>query len=136
MLLPVDVAAFRKDAEAGSEEIKTANKYFGEFAPSKLLLAGPAGYDATFWITPKDAGLKFAPIRSPWKWRSPAPPFVYDLEGPDHEQAFTKELSPKFPGIKRILREGHAAHAFERFPGRALCGIDRSATTAVPPSAF
>ena len=38
VLLPVDVAAFRKDAEAGSADSKTSNKYFGEFSPSKLFL--------------------------------------------------------------------------------------------------
>ena len=114
VLLPVDVAAFRKDAEAGSPEIKTANKYFGEFSPSKLFLAGPAGYDATFWVTPKDVGLKFT-YPKPVEVEITGAAFVYELEGPDHEQVFTKELSAKFPGMKRILREGHVRYAFERF---------------------
>ena len=114
VLLPVDVAALRKDAEAGSAETRNTNKYFGEFAPSNLFLAGPAGYSATFWITPKDNGLKFT-YPKPVEVEITGAAFVYDLEAPDHEQVFTKGPSANFPGMRRILREGHVRYAFERF---------------------
>ena len=42
--------------------------------------------------------------------------FVYDLDGPDHQEVFpAKELQDQFPGIQRILREAHVRYAFERF---------------------
>jgi hypothetical protein len=116
VLLPADVAAFRKDKETGASEAAHSNKYFGEFYPSKFFLAGPAGYDATFWIDPKDHGLKFS-------WPKPieveigGAAFVYDLDPPNHQEVFPppKELAEKFSGMQRILREAHVRYAFERF---------------------
>ena len=116
VLLPIDVAAYRKDADAGVAESKTSNKYFGNFAPSKFFLSGPAGYDATFWINPKDAGLNFS-------WPNPVEveiggaAFVYDLADPNSQEVFPppKELAEKFPGMQRILRENHVRYVFERF---------------------
>ena len=46
VLLPIDLAAFRKDKDDGKPDAATSNNYFGEFYPSKFFLAGPAGYDA------------------------------------------------------------------------------------------
>jgi hypothetical protein len=116
VLLPADVAALRKDQEAGATDAATSNKYFGEFYPSKFFLTGPAGYDATFWIDPKDHGLKFL-------WPKPieieigGAAYVYDLAPPNHQEVFPppKELADKFPGMQRILREAHVRYAFERF---------------------
>ena len=50
VLLPIDIDAFRADLAAGKPEALTSNKYFGNFRPSKIFLAGPAGYFATFFI--------------------------------------------------------------------------------------
>ena len=110
VLLPVDVAALRKGDTA------TSDKYFGEFRPSKFFLAGPAGYDVTFWIDPKENGFKF-------QWPLPVEielggaAYLYDLDPPNHQEVFppSKELADKFPGMQRILRENHVRYAFERF---------------------
>ena len=45
------------------------------------------------------SGLKFT-YPKPVEVEITGAAFVYDLEGPDHEQVFTKELSAKFPGMK------------------------------------
>jgi hypothetical protein len=116
VLLPVDVAAIKKDSEAGKPEAANSNRYFGEFTPSKFFLAGPAGYDATFWINPKDAGLKFS-YPKPVEIEVGGAAYVYDLDAPNHQETFppTKELAEKFPGMHRVLRENHVRYAFERF---------------------
>ncbi|MBV9259903.1 MAG: M23 family peptidase [Pseudolabrys sp.] len=116
VLLPIDLAAYRKDRDADSADAATSNKYFGDFFPSKFFLAGPAGYDVTFWIKPSEAGFKF-------NWPKPieielgGAAYTYDLDDPNHQEIFPppKELADKFPGIKRILRENHVRYAFERF---------------------
>jgi hypothetical protein len=116
VLLPIDVAALRKDSDAGNSDLATSNRYFGDFIPSKFFLAGPAGYDATFWINPKDAGLKFS-YPNPVEIEIGGAAYVYDLDAPNHQETFppTKELAEKFPGMHRVLRENHVRYAFERF---------------------
>jgi hypothetical protein len=116
VLLPIDMAAFRKDSEGGKDDAATSNRYFGYFSPSKFFLAGPAGYDATFWIDPKDAGLKFS-YPKPVEVELGGAAFIYDLEPPNHQEVFPppKELADKFPGMQRVLRENHVRYAFERF---------------------
>jgi len=116
VLLPVDVAALRKDSEAAAPDVATSDKYFGEFSPSKFFLGGPAGYDITFWIDPKEHDFKF-------QWTKPVEielggaAYVYELDSPNHQEVFppSKELIEKFPGMQRILRENHVRYAFERF---------------------
>lgn len=116
VLLPIDVAALRKDREAGKADVTTSNRYFGNFAPSKFFLTGPAGYDATFWIDPKDAGLKFS-YPKPIEVELGGAAYIYDLDPPNHEEVFPapKELAEQFPGMQRVLRENHVRYAFERF---------------------
>jgi len=116
VLLPVDIASLRKDSETAAESAANSDKYFGEFRPSKFFLAGPAGYDVTFWIDPKENDFKF-------QWPLPVEielggaAYIYDLELPNHQEVFPppKELAEKFPGMQRILSENHVRYAFERF---------------------
>ncbi len=116
VLLPVDLAAFRKDKDERKAEVATSNKYFGGFYPSKYFLAGPAGYDATFWIDAREAGFKFQ-YPKPIEIEIGGAAYVYDLPDPNHQEVFPppKELAEKFPGMQRILRENHVRYAFERF---------------------
>jgi hypothetical protein len=116
VLLPIDIAALRKDQEAGKPDAEASNRYFGNFAPSKFFLAGPAGYDATFWIDPKDAGLKFS-YPKPVEIEIGGAAYIYDLPPPNHQEVFPppKEYAEKFPGMQRVLRENHVRYAFERF---------------------
>lgn len=116
VLLPIDLDALRKDQEAGAADAATGNKYFGDFAPSKFFLAGPAGYDTTFWINPKEAGLKFQ-YPKPVEVELGGAAYVYDLDPPNHQEVFPppKELAEKFPGMQRVLRENHVRYVFEKF---------------------
>lgn len=115
VLLPFDVDAFRKDLADGKAEAATSEKYFAGFHPSKFFLAGPAGYDATFFINPRDPLFKTY-FQKPVMLEISAGAFVYDLDGPDHQEVSTpKELEQKFPGIQRILREAHVRYVFQRF---------------------
>jgi hypothetical protein len=116
VLLPIDLAAFRKDRDAGKPEAATSNRYFGNFTPSKFFLTGPAGYDVTFWIDPKDAGLKFS-YPKPIEVELGGAAYIYELDAPNHQEVFPapKELAEQFPGMQRVLRENHVRYAFERF---------------------
>jgi hypothetical protein len=116
VLLPFDIDAFRKDVADGKPEIATSDKYFGDFHPTKFFLPGPAGYDATFAISPKDAGVRSRSDK-PIVIEISGAAFVYDLDGPEHQEVFPPRngLDVLFPGMRRILREAHVRYAFERF---------------------
>jgi hypothetical protein len=116
VLLPIDIHALRKDTEYGKVDAATPGRYFGNFAPSKFFLAGPAGYDATFWINPKEAGLKFSYSKRVEVELGGAA-YIYDLDPPSHQEVFPapKDLAEQFSGMQRVLRENHVRYAFERF---------------------
>ena len=116
VLLPFDVEAFGKDVADGKPEAATSDKYFGNFHPTKFFLPGPAGYDATFTISPDDAPVKTR-YGKPIVVEITGAAFVYDLDGPDHQEVFppSKELAALYPGMRRILREAHVRYVFERF---------------------
>jgi hypothetical protein len=116
VLLPVDLAAYRQDRDANKPDVASSNSYFGDFRPSKFFLAGPAGYDATFWIDPKDAGFEFK-FQKPVEVELGGAAYVYDLDPPELQETFAppKVLAEQFPGMQRVLRENHVRYAFERF---------------------
>ena len=116
VLLPLDVDAFRKDVADGKADAASSDKYFGAFHPTKFFLPGAAGYDATFTIGAGEAGVKTR-FDKPIVVEITGAAFVYDLDGPDHQEAFppAKDLEAMFPGMRRILREAHVRYVFERF---------------------
>jgi hypothetical protein len=115
VLLPFDVDGFRKDVADNKADAAASDKYFGGFHPTKFFLPGPAGYDATFTIDADVADIKTR-FRKPIVAEISGAAFVYDLDGPDHQEAFTPNgLQAQFPGIRRILREAHVRYAFKRF---------------------
>ena len=116
VLLPFDVDAFRKDAADNTPEAASSDKYFGQFHPTKFFLPGPAGYDATFTISAEEAGVR-SHFGKPIVVEITGAAFVYDLDGPDHQEAFPPRdgLDQLFPGMRRILREAHVRYVFERF---------------------
>jgi len=116
VLLPFNVDAFGKDVADGKAEATTSERYFANFHPTKFFLPGPAGYDATFTINPGDDPAKTR-YKKPIVVEISGAAFVYDLDGPDHQEAFppSKELAALFPGMQRILREAHVRYVFERF---------------------
>jgi hypothetical protein len=116
VLLPFDVDAFRKDVADGKADAATSDRYFGDFHPTKFFLAGPAGYDATFAINPGDGPAKTR-FKKPIVAEISGGAFIYDLDGPDHQEVFTpsKEIAALFPGMQRILREAHVRYVFTRY---------------------
>ncbi len=114
VLMPFDLEAFAKDA--GKPEAATSDKYFGDFHPNKFFLAGPAGYDATFELKPAETNFKIR-SKKPIILEISGAAFVYDLDGPDHQEVFKpkNDLDQLFPGMRRILREAHVRYVFERF---------------------
>jgi Peptidase family M23 len=115
VLLPFNLDAFRKDVSAGSPDVETSGKYFGDFRPTKFFLPGPAGYDATFVTSSAEAGIDTRFSR-PIVVEITGAAFVYDLDGPNHQEVFdARGLDDLYPGIRRILREAHVRYAFKRF---------------------
>jgi hypothetical protein len=113
VLLPLDIDALRKDAANGTADAASSDKYFAPFHPSKLFLPGPAGYTATFFADRSAFDFTF---RKPVEIEITGGAFVYDLDGPNHQEVFpAKDLQDQFPGIQRILREAHVRYTFERF---------------------
>jgi Peptidase family M23 len=116
VLLPFDTDAFRKDVAGGNAEAAMSDKYFDNFHPTKFFLPGPAGYDATFIMSPGEVPIKTR-YNKPIVIEITGGAFVYDLDGPDHQEVFppSKELAALFPGMQRILREAHVRYVFTRF---------------------
>jgi hypothetical protein len=114
VLLPIDIDAFRKDAAGGNADATTSDKYFGDFHPTKFFLPGPAGYDATFTISPDDA---HSHHNKPIVVEITGAAFVYELDGPHHEEIFPPRngLDQLFPGMRRILHEAHVRYVFTRY---------------------
>ena len=119
VLLPFDIDSFRKDIADGKDaagDKPDDDRYFGKFHPTKFFLPGPAGYDATFTISPGDAPIKTR-YAKPIVVEMSGATFVYDLDGPDHQEVFppSKEIAALFPDMRRILREAHVRYVFTRF---------------------
>jgi len=116
VLLPIDIARYRADAAAGKPEALSSDDYFGPFHPSKLFVAGPAGYSTTFLLNDGDGGLDFT-YRNPVEIEIAGAAFTYDLDGPAHEEVFpvARDIEASFPGIRRVLRDAHMRYVFERF---------------------
>jgi len=116
VLLPMDIERFEKDLADGKPEAATSDRYFGNFHPNNFFLPGPAGYDVTFELNPKEAGFSFR-FEKPIIVEISGAAFVYALDGPDHQEVFPPRngLGDLFPGMRRILREAHVRYAFERF---------------------
>ena len=119
VLLPVDLAALMRDRQAGKAEADKSNAYFYGFNPSAFFQSGPAGYDATFFIDPRqdrDLDVRFA---EPVEVAIAGAAFVYEIDGPNIAEwagePRDKDIAATFPGIRRVLREAHLRYAFERF---------------------
>ena len=119
VLLPIDLATFLKDRDAGKPESIAGDTHFAEFRPSKFFQAGPAGYDATFWIKPGDVSGLDVRFATTVEVAIAGAAFTYDIDGPNIAESSgeprDKELTAEFPGIRRVLREAHIRYAFERF---------------------
>jgi len=111
VLLPLDPATLSAEAKPDVPDPTLAG-----FHASKFFLAGPAGYDATYFIdadtVPGVSGRYVKPVEVEITGAA----FVYEIDAPSvgAEISEPKELDD-FPRIRRILREAHVRYAFERF---------------------
>jgi len=110
VLLPLDPAPLLKDPKA-----EGADAVLGGFRPSKFFLAGPAGYDVTFFIDPGIVPDVDGSYSKPAEVELTGAAYVYELDGPDIAEVREPKNLDGFPGIRRILREAHVRYAFERF---------------------
>ena len=135
VLLPFNIDAFRKDVADGKPEAATSDKYFGNFHPTKFFLPGPAGYDATFTISPDDAPAKTR-YSKPIVVEITGAAFVYDLDGPDHQEVFPPSKESRGAVSRHEARFARGACALRlRALRRALRASRSSATTSGPSAA-
>ena len=119
VLLPVDLTTFILDRDAGKAGLATSNGYFYGFNPSAFFQTGPAGYDATFFIDPREQKELDVRFSEPVEVAIAGAAFVYETEEPGIAEMSgeprDKDALAAFPGVRRILREAHLRYAFERY---------------------
>ena len=116
VLLPFDIETYLHDYTAGSVPTDLA-RYHGSIELPKFFFAGPAGYDAALLLQPAQvpdlAGIKFA---EPLQVLISGSAMLYELPGPAPARgAPVPDLEANFPGIRRVLHEGHLRYTFVRF---------------------
>ena len=121
VLLPIDVAALRKEVEA-NPALKlppdAADRFVqAGFAATKFFQAGPAGYDASFAIrTAEVKELSDIDYAEPVYVLLSGFRFTYQLGGPALPEATpVKELEGKFPGVRRAMHEYYLRTSFQRY---------------------
>ena len=118
VLLPLDVIALLRDQGNAPGDGQSANgeKYFAGFHPPRFFLSGPGGYDATFTIHTSDvAELADISLPDPVEIQISGLAFTYELDQQTPETRPVPALEGRFPGIKRLMQEGHLRYAFVQF---------------------
>ena len=86
------------------------------FAPPRFFLAGPAGYDATFTIHTADIPeLADISLPDPVEIQISGMGLYHEVDEPVPEARPVPALEARFPGIRRLIIEGHLRYAFVRF---------------------
>jgi hypothetical protein len=115
VLLPFDTASFLRDTSSGATV--DPGKYFSGFnAWNFFFFAGPAGYDASFFVQPQNSAGLDAGANSRVEVQISASSVIYqtDFATAAHGSA-VPELESKFPGLRRLSLENHTRFAFEHF---------------------
>ena len=118
VLLPVDVVALLRDHGKMPDASQPANgeNYFYGFHPPRFFLAGPAGYDATFTIHTADIPeLADISLPDPVEIQISGMGLYHEVDEPVPEARPVPALEAQFPGIRRLIIEGHLRYAFVRF---------------------
>ncbi len=118
VLLPFDVEGYRKARAARPDISPDADNFvLAGFRASRFFLAGPAGYDAAFWLRAADVStLSDIRYRKPVYLLLSGFSMLYDLGGPPLPGGEpVKDLQDKFPGIRRVLFKSYVRYAFERY---------------------
>jgi murein DD-endopeptidase MepM/ murein hydrolase activator NlpD len=118
VLLPLDVLALLRDQANASGDAQPAKseRYFAGFHAPRFFLPGPAGYDATFTIHTADiAELADISLPDPVEIQISGLAFTYEVDQQTPEMRPVPALEGRFPGIKRLMQEGHLRYAFVQF---------------------
>ena len=114
VLLPFDIDAARKEADATADRDKFIRE---NFHATEFFQAGPAGYEAAFSLRTADvAELSDIGYADPVYVLMSGFAFTYDLDGPALPKGEpVKELEADFPGIRRTLHKSYVRYSFERY---------------------
>ena len=127
VLLPIDVVALLRDHGKVPDANQPANgeSYFFGFHPPRFFLAGPAGYDATFTIHTADIPeLADISLPDPVEIQFSGMGLYNDVDEPVLEARPVPALEAQFPGIRRLIVEGHLRYTFVRFGVPYVLSID------------
>jgi Peptidase family M23 len=118
VLLPVDVIALLRDHGKVPDTNQPANgeSYFPGYHPPRFFLAGPGGYDATFTIHTGDIPeLADISLPDPVEIQIGGMAIYNEIDEPILESRSVPALEAQYPGIRRVIVEGHLRYAFARF---------------------
>jgi Peptidase family M23 len=118
VLLPVDMPALLRDGygETGNGQVANGKKYFSGFPIPRFFLSGLAGYDATFTIQTSDIReVADISLPDPVEVQISGFTFTYDVAHESPESRPVPALEARFPGIKRLLQEGHVRYVFVKY---------------------
>ncbi len=118
VLLPLDMLSLLRDQAnaTGDGQPAKSERYFGGFHAPRFFLSGPAGYDATFTIHTADIKeLADISIPDPVEIQISGLAFTYEVVLQTPETRPVPALESRFPGIKRLVQEGHLRYAFVQF---------------------
>jgi hypothetical protein len=120
VLLPFDVAAFRKAGEPTD-----ADKFvLGGFTATKFFQSGPAGYDAVFTLrAPETSEFSDIAYSEPVYILVSGLRFTYTLDGALPEAAPVKDLEAAYPGIRRVWHEFVQRTVLERYGATYVVAI-------------
>ena len=118
VLLPIDTVALLRDQANAPAEGQPAHSesYFAGFHAPRFFLPGPAGYDAAFTIhTSEIAELADISLPDPVEIQISGLALYYAIEEQIPELRTVPALEAEFPGIRRLIHEGHLRYTFTRF---------------------
>ncbi len=117
VLLPFDSAAFLDARMNGTPSSLSVSRYQADFRPADLFDAGPAGYDAVFFLEPGAGdGLPQRTFAKPVEVQITGSILTYELDDPlGGKGEPVKALAAQFPDLRRFIREGYVRYAFTRF---------------------
>jgi hypothetical protein len=117
VLLPFDTAAFLEAQLQGARPGPSLSRYQADFRPAELFDAGPSGYDAMFALEPGAGdGMPRRIFARPVEVQITGSLLTYDINDPLSGKGEPVEaLAAQFPGLRRVIREGHLRYAFTRF---------------------
>lgn len=118
VLLPADVVGLLRDqgkVPDAAHPVNGESYFFGYHAP-RFFLAGPAGYDATFTIHTSDIPeLADISLPDPVEIQIGGMALYNELDEPAVEARPVPSMEALYPGIRRVIVEGHLRYVFIRF---------------------